>query len=78
MYSPAAFTVETDEWRNVVIAAVFIISHGVMGGIRKKFVYIRLRQELLHGVPVIEKPEGIMPGSGTEEGEAGRERAASG
>ena len=69
---PAAFTVEVNKWRNAVITAVFIISHGIMGGIQKKFVYIRLREELLQGVPVIEEPEGIMPGSGTEEGEYGQ------
>ena len=69
---PAALAVEVNEWCNAVIAAVFIISHGVMCGIQQKFIYISLRQELHHRVPVIKEAEGIMPGSGAEEREDGK------
>ena len=43
-----------------------------MGGIQQKFIYISLRQELHHRVPVIKEAEGIMPGSGAEEREDGK------
>lgn len=43
-----------------------------MGGIQQEFVHVCFRQELLHGVPVIKEAEGIMPGSGAEEGEYGQ------
>ncbi len=69
---PAALAVEVNEWCNAVIAAEFIISHGIMGGIQQKFIYISLRQELHHRVPVIKEAEGIMPGSGAEEREDGK------
>lgn len=69
---PAAFAIKVNEWRNGVSAAVFIISHGVMGGIQQKFVNISLRQELLHGEPVIKEAEGIMSGSGAKEREDGQ------
>ena len=69
---PAAFAVKVDEWSNFVFATVFVISHGIMGGIQQKFVHIRLRQELLHGIPVIKEAEGIMPRGGAEKGEDGQ------
>lgn len=57
----ATFAVEVNEWRNAVAAAVFLINHCVMGGIQQELVHVCFRQELFHGVPVIKKPEGIMP-----------------
>ena len=69
---PAAFAIKVNGWRNGVSAAVIIISHGVMGGIQQKFANISLRQELLHGEPVIKEAEGIMSGSGAKEREDGQ------
>lgn len=69
---PAALAVKVNERCNAVITAVFIISHGVMGGIQKEFVHVCFRQELFHGVPVIKEAEGIMPGSGAGEREYGQ------
>lgn len=66
---PAAFAVKVDEWLNSVFAAVFVISHGVMGGIQQKFVHVCFRQKLFHGIPVIKEAEGIMSGSRAEGGE---------
>ena len=69
---PAALAVEVNEGSNAVAAAVFVISHGVMGGIQQELLHICFRQELFHGVPVIEESEGIMPGSGAGEREDGQ------
>ena len=68
----ATFTVKIDERRDAIAAAVFVIRHGIMGRIQQEFVNICLGKELFHGVPVVKEPEGIMPGSGTEEGEYGQ------
>lgn len=56
-----AFAVEVNEWRNAVVAAVFIINHGIMGGIQQELVHVCFQRELFHGVPVKKEPEGIAP-----------------
>ena len=68
---PAAFAIKVDERRYAVIAAVFIISHGVLGGSQQELAHVCLRQKLLHGVPVIKEPKGIMSGSRAKERENG-------
>ena len=64
--------IQVDKRDNAVAEAVFIVRHGVMGRVQEKLCYLRLRKELLHGIPVIKEPDGIMPGSRAEDRENGQ------
>lgn len=55
-----------------MIAAVFIVSHGIMGRIQEEFADIGLREELPHGEIVVQKAMGIMPGSWTQKRKDGK------
>lgn len=58
---PAALAIEVNEWCNAVITAVFIISHGAMGGIRIVFTQLFQNTVLVGGMspPFLKKVGGI-------------------
>ena len=70
-YNGNAYSVKRLAGRNLqtltrldtMTAAVFIISHGIMGRIQEEFADMGFREELPHGEIVVQKAMGIMPGS---------------
>ena len=52
---PAAFIVQVNEWLDAVVAAVFVISHAVVCGIKEQLVNMRFGKELFHRKPVIKE-----------------------
>lgn len=54
-----------------MVPEVFIVRHGIMCGVQKKFSNVSFGQEF-HGEPVIKEADGIMPGSGVKGRKTGR------
>lgn len=55
-----------------MVPAVFIVRHGIICGVQKKFSNVSFGQELFHREPVIKEADGIMHGSGAKERKTGR------
>ena len=63
--------IEVNERDDAMSAAVFIIRHGIMGGVQKELFDCSFREELLQGEPVVKEADGVMPGGRAKEREDG-------
>lgn len=61
--------IQVNEWGDPMVTAVLIVRHGIVCRVQKQFCNVGLWQELLKREPVIEKADGIMPGSRAKERE---------
>lgn len=61
--------IQVNEWGDPMVTAVLIVRHGIVCRVQKQFCNVGLWQELLQREPVIEKADGIMPGSRAKERE---------
>ena len=66
---PPALAIEINERLDSMIAAVFVVGHCIMRGVKQKLGHMRFRQILLHGEPVVHESVGIMSGSRPKERE---------
>ncbi len=65
----ATLAIEVNEGGYVVLPAVQVVRHGIMGGVQKQFRDLYIGKEALHGEPIVEKPMGVMSGGRPEERE---------
>ena len=60
--------IQVNEGLYVMVTAVLIVSHSIMGRVQQEFGDIDIRQELEHGEPGIQETVGVMPGGRAEHG----------
>lgn len=77
-YAGASFLHAADKGNGPMFAtgqySQYIARRSVICGVREEFCGLRFQEELLPGEPVIQKPDGIMPGSSARE--RGRQRGS--
>ena len=65
----APLCIEVNKRTDVMVKAVFVERHGIMGRVQEEFCHNSPRKELLKGEPVIKETMGVMSGSGAKERE---------
>ena len=59
-YFDAPFHIQVNKWLDVVLTAVNVIGHRIMGRIQEPLADMKIRKESFHSKPGFQKAKGVM------------------